>query len=67
MVERHLALAKQHVALGEAAIASQRELVYQVDGLDSTMALQLLDSFLELQAMHVADMERLQKELSDAF
>ena len=67
-IEQHLELAKRHVTEGEALIAGQREVVFQLqlDELDSSMALRLLDTFLELQVMHVADKERLQKELSAA-
>jgi hypothetical protein len=68
LIERHLALAQRDVIEGEASIARQREIVFrlQLDELDCEEALHLLDGFIELQVMHVAEKERLQKELSAA-
>lgn len=68
MVEQHLSEARRHVAEGEIHIARQRKIVYELqrDGKDTAMALRLLDNFIDLQTMHIADMERLKRELSIA-
>lgn len=65
--ERYLAQAEQHVTAGERHVAEQREraFVLQQDGHDTTEALLLLSQFNELQALHVADRDRLRKELAD--
>ena len=65
MLQDHLAQAECHVAEGERNIARQREIVAQLecDGHDADQAARLLRSFEELQALHVADRDRLRKEL----
>jgi hypothetical protein len=65
MIREHLAQAEQHVALGERHVRHQREIVgkLQQDGHDAQEALKLLAQFEDLQAMHVADRDRLRKEL----
>ena len=64
MTEEHLQLANKHVAKGEQHLANQRELICQMerDGHNSTEARRLLKEFEELQAMHIADRERLLQE-----
>ncbi len=63
----HLAQCRRHVAMGEQHIDSQRELVSKIerDGRDSTEARRLLATFEELQDLHIADRDRLEKELAD--
>ena len=67
MIEGHLAQAERHVTLGENHITRQRELIVQLhrDALDIAEAAQLLVQFRELQALHVADRDRLRKQLRD--
>jgi hypothetical protein len=62
----HLAQARRHVAIGERHIARQRELVIELerDGHDASSAKQLLVQFEELQALHIADRDRLEQELA---
>lgn len=65
MLRQHLAQAEQHVALGERHVRHQREIVAKLeqDGHDAEEALKLLAQFEELQALHIADRDRLRKEL----
>ena len=64
-LERHLALAERHVAQGEAIIAKQRRIVDKLEqgGHDAGEARGLLALFLESQALHIADRDRLRGEL----
>ena len=64
----HLALAEEHVALGATNVARQREIIAELerDGHDATQARELLVQFEQLQAMHVAGRERLQRELDQS-
>jgi len=66
MMEGHLAQAERHVADGERHVAEQRARVEALgrDGHDTTEALLLLGQFQELQALHVADRDRLKQELA---
>jgi hypothetical protein len=68
MIERHLAQAEQHVALGERHLASQRDIVAMLerDNHDVTEAKRLLATFKELQCLHIADRDRLRAELKNA-
>jgi hypothetical protein len=61
-----LALALRHVAVGERHIAQQHEIIASLErkGLDTSEAKAVLLQFKELQAMHVADRDRLKKELA---
>src|SRR5262249_52550475 len=63
--EEHWALAEARVAQGERTVAHQRRIVAELDGEghDSRMARELLTQFQELLALHVADRDRLLKEL----
>jgi hypothetical protein len=65
MIEDHLAQAERHVALGEEHVQNQRALVDKLarDGHDTAMARQLLSQFEDLQISHIADRDRLKKEL----
>jgi hypothetical protein len=66
MIAEHLAQAERHVALGEKDVAEQRERVIILgrDGHDATGAASLLIQFEQLQALHVADRDRLREELT---
>ena len=66
MLRRHLALAEGHVTKAERQIAGQHELIIrlELDGHDTTAAIKLLVTLEVVQAMHVADRERLTKELA---
>jgi hypothetical protein len=67
MLEQHLAQAERHVIEGESHVKRQRELVAGLkrDGHDASQAIDLLRQFEQLQEMHVADRDRLRKELSN--
>jgi hypothetical protein len=66
LVEDHLAKAELHVGEGEAHVTRQTELVARMeqDGHDTSEARASLALFKDLQAMHVADRDRLRKELA---
>lgn len=66
MVRDHLELARRHVAQSEACVSRQREIVAELerDGHDSAQARQLLTLFEDLQRLHVADRDRLEKQLA---
>ena len=68
MILDHLRLAESHVSLGQEHIVRQRQLVAELkrDGHDPGDAGKLLAQFEELQAMHVADRDRLIGELAEA-
>lgn len=64
-VERHLQRAVQHVAVGERLIDQQRTIIAALDaeGRPTDTARKLLGKFEALQAMHIADRDRLAAEL----
>lgn len=66
MVEDHLAQAERHVTDGNRHIVEQRRRVFtmQRGGRDTTESFRLLRQFEELQALHVADRDRLRLELA---
>jgi len=68
LIEAHLAVAEEHIAQGERHVARQRELVGLLcrGGYDTTAARALLQTFEQSQAMHLADRDRLRKELEEA-
>jgi len=65
LLEKCLAETEQRVAQAERHVANQLEFVARLerDGLDPSQAMQLLQHFREMQALHIADRERLRKEL----
>jgi hypothetical protein len=65
MIQDHLAIAERHVVLGAKHIATQKSIVAELeaDGHDASQALHLLETFEEMQDMHVADRDRLRAEL----
>lgn len=67
LIQVHLALLEEHVAQGERHIARQRDLVDLLSraGHDTEDARALLHEFEESQAMHLADRDRLRKELAE--
>lgn len=66
MLERHLAQAEKHIATGRKNLARQREVIAEIEreGRDTTEARVALNQFEELQAMHIADRDRIQRELA---
>jgi hypothetical protein len=66
MLKQHLAQAEEHIVRGERHLARQRELVSEIErhGRDSDQARRLLLQFQEMQALHIADRNRLLKELN---
>jgi hypothetical protein len=67
MLKRHLAEAEEHIATGDKNIARQRDLIAQLerDGHDTTSATTFLHEFEQLQAQHIAERERLLRELGE--
>ena len=65
MLKQRLIVAEEHILLGERHIVRQRELVAELerDGHDTAEAIRLLTSFEELQVLHIADRDRLRREL----
>ncbi len=63
-----LATAEEHVALGALHIARQKQIIaeFEACGRDSTSARELLATFEDSQGMHIADRDRLRKELADS-
>jgi hypothetical protein len=66
-IQEHLALAREHIEQGEKSIERQRRVVadLQNDGHAASQACKLLTQFQELQALHIADRDRLERELAD--
>ncbi len=66
IVTKDLAQIETRVALGEQLIASQRDYVASLErsGRDPTQAKTVLEVFMELQRMHVADRDRLRGQLA---
>ena len=67
ILERQLTKAEEQVAIAAQNVARQRELVAELerDGYDATQAKKMLEQFLEQQALHIADRDRLIKELGE--
>jgi hypothetical protein len=63
--QEHLAQAERHVVEAEKRVARQREIVADLErnGHRATAARGLLAAFERLLAMHLADRERLRREL----
>jgi len=59
--------AEAHVTEGKGHIALQRELIakFQQDGVDTSEASAFLEQLLKTQQMHVADRDRLRRELGE--
>jgi hypothetical protein len=65
-LQDRLAAAERHVAEAERHVAAQREFLAQLqrEGHDTAQAKRLLEQFEEVLAIHIADRDRLRKELS---
>jgi len=68
ILQENLAMANRHIATGNRVIIRQRQLIGELgaDGHDTREALALLVQFEELQALHLADRNRLIGELNSA-
>ncbi|MBV9834831.1 MAG: hypothetical protein JO055_10510 [Alphaproteobacteria bacterium] len=68
LIEKHLALAEKHIEVGTDHVERQRMLLREMarDGHPTEQAAQLLKTFEDLLAEHVADRERLRAELAAA-
>jgi hypothetical protein len=66
-LKRHLTKVDKQVAIVTQNVARQRKLVAELerDGYDATQAKKMLEQFLEQQALHIVDRDRLIKELSE--
>jgi hypothetical protein len=66
-IELHLAFAEEHVALAADSVKRQREIIVklEVDGHNNIEAKRLLVHFEEQLDMHVAERNRLKKELGE--
>ncbi|MGJ0509531.1 MAG: hypothetical protein ACR652_20900 [Methylocystis sp.] len=66
MVEAHLKQAERHAALGEEIIADQKRRISELErnGPTQKALWSSLQRFEEPQRMHLADRDRLRKELS---
>jgi hypothetical protein len=61
----HLARADRHVFRGALDIAQQREVIARLgDGPGRLRAAELLEELEKTQAMHIADRDRLRRELT---
>jgi hypothetical protein len=67
MLREYLAQCRRHVAMGEAHIARQKDIIAELerDGHDSAKARDLLRVFEEAQDLHITHRDQLQKELGD--
>jgi arginine repressor len=66
-LKRHLTKVEEQVAIVAQNVTRQRELVAELerDGYDATQAKKMLEQFVQQQALHIADRDRLIKELSE--
>jgi hypothetical protein len=64
----HLAQAERHIALGEERICRQRDLIASLErgGYDLTLARNLLHTYEQSQALHLADRARIRSALAKA-
>jgi hypothetical protein len=67
MILDHLAMVSRHVTRGEQIVARQREIIARLEraGCDTSYAKRLLLQFEEVQSLHVADRDRLEKALAE--
>jgi hypothetical protein len=67
-LHHYLTRAEAHVAIGERFIAQHKTLMRELErgGRDIVRAWRLLETLEQLQALHVADRDRLVKQLDDA-
>ena len=64
-LEEHLAVAERHIVQGEKLVTQQRQIVGELERyrLDSAVARDLLATLEKSLALHIADHDRLHKEL----
>jgi len=62
---KHLAQAEQHATIGKRHLARQEQLIAELnrDGLDTTVALDVLATLRETQTLHEQAVERLRGKL----
>ena len=67
IIQDHLALAERHVAQGRGHVVRQKQIIIDLrnGGHDTTMAETLLAEFEQTLRMHIADRDRLKRELAD--
>jgi hypothetical protein len=67
-VERALAQAERHVARGEVIIARQRAMIttWEQSGRNAALCKEFLSVFEDSQRWHIADRDRLRKDLANA-
>lgn len=67
MILDHLALAERHVAQGRRHVAHQKQIISDLEngGHDTAVARSLLLNFKDVLKMHIADRDRLKKELAE--
>jgi hypothetical protein len=68
MILDHLAIAERHVTEGLRHISHQKQIIIDLTngGHDTSIARSLLDDFEDVLKMHIADRDRLKKELADS-
>ena len=66
LIRDHLALAERHVSQGYRHVAHQKQIICDLEngGHDTTTARSLLGNFEDVLRMHIADRDRLKKELT---
>jgi hypothetical protein len=66
VLEQHLAQAERHVLQGETILERQHRLIeeHECGGHDTEAARKLLAQLEELQRLHLADRDRLRRELA---
>jgi hypothetical protein len=66
MIQDHLALAERHVAEGRRHVAHQKQIISDLKNgrHDTSVARSLLADFEDVLRMHIADRDRLRKELA---
>jgi hypothetical protein len=67
MILQHLARARERVAQGERHLKLQQQIVdvLQRDGCNALHAIKLLQQYQELQARHIAERDKLERDLSE--
>jgi hypothetical protein len=68
MLERNLVQAQRHISIGEVCLARQRRVIAKLkhNGEETSFSMDVLARFEELQTLHVADRDRLEKALQSA-
>ena len=68
LIRDHLALAERHVSQGRRHIAHQKKIISDLTdgGHDTALAQSLLADFEDVLRMHIADRDRLKKDLAES-